>query len=407
MQENPESGNGGALSDLRVLDFTHYIAGPYATKLLADYGADVLKVERPGIGDGARRIGPFPNDVPHPEKSGTFLHLNTNKRSITLNLKSAQAQDIVKQLVRNVDVVVESFRPDQMAAFELGYETLRSINPDIVLTSVSNFGQTGPYRDFRSSDIIIYGMGGEMYSTGLEDREPLKLGENVVLYQAGAIAAIATMGAVFADSSQHVDVSLMETQIGTIDRRMSMLLAYQYNGEISKRSATATAGGYPNGVFICLDGYVQIAGGRNYFERVVAMMGAPDVLLDERWYEPEAQYDPELEDEFNAYFIPWCLERTKLEIWHSAQEAGVLSAPVNAASDLVNDKELHRRGAFAEIDHPVAGTLLYPGRPFIMNESPWCIRRPAPQLGEHTTEVLSGLGYAKDEVEQLRRRGVV
>lgn len=407
MQENPESGNGGALSDLRVLDFTHYIAGPYATKLLADYGADVLKVERPGIGDGARRIGPFPDDVPHPEKSGTFLHLNTNKRSITLNLKSAQAQDIVRQLVRDADVVVESFRPRQMAAFGLGYETLRSINPHIVLTSISNFGQTGPYRDFRSSDIITYGMGGEMYSTGLEDREPLKLGENVVLYQGGAIAATATMGAVFADGSQHVDVSLMETQIGTIDRRMSMLLAYQYNGEISKRSATATAGGYPNGVFICLDGYVQIAGGRNYFERVVAMMGAPDALLDERWYEPEAQYDPELEDEFNAYFIPWCLERTKLEIWHAAQEAGVLSAPVNAASDLVNDAEFQRRGAFAEIGHAAAGTLLYPGRPFIMNESPWCIRRPAPQLGEHTSEVLNGLGYTKEDIEQLRRRGII
>ena len=407
MREHPESGSGGALSDLRVLDFTHYIAGPYATKLLADYGADVLKVERPGVGDGARRIGPFPDDVPHPEKSGTFLHLNTNKRSITLNLKSAQAQDIVQQLVKNIDIVVESFRPGQLDALGLGYETLRSINPQIVLTSISNFGQTGPYRDFRSSDIIIYGMGGEMYSTGLEDREPLKLGENVVLYQAGAIAATATMGAVFADSSQHVDVSLMETQIGTIDRRMSMLLAYQYNGEISKRSATATAGGYPNGVFICLDGYVQIAGGRNYFERVVAMMGAPDVLLDERWYEPEAQYDPELEDEFNAYFIPWCLERTKLEIWHSAQEAGVLSAPVNAASDLVNDKEFHRRGAFAEIDHPVAGTLLYPGRPFIMIESPWYIRRPAPQLGEHTAEVLSELGYTHEDTEQLRRQGII
>ena len=139
MRENPESGNGGALSDLRVLDFTHYIAGPYATKLLADYGADVLKVERPGIGDGARRIGPFPDDAPHPEKSGTFLHLNTNKRSVTLNLKSAQAQDIVRQLVRNADVVVESFRPGQMDAFGLGYETLRSINPQIVMTSISNF----------------------------------------------------------------------------------------------------------------------------------------------------------------------------------------------------------------------------------------------------------------------------
>ncbi len=406
MRENIERSEDGALSDLRVLDFTHYIAGPYATKLLADYGADVLKVERPEIGDGARRIGPFPDDVPHPEKSGTFLHLNTNKRSITLNLKSPEAQGIVKQLVRDFDLVVESFRPGQMAAFGLEYATLRSINPQIVMTSISNFGQTGPYRDFKASDLIIYGMGGEMYSTGLEDREPLKLGENVVLYQAGAIAATATMGAVFADGSQHVDVSLMETQVGSIDRRMSMLLAYQYNGEISKRSATATAGGYPNGVFICLDGYVQIAGGRNYFERVVAMMGAPDVLLEERWYTPEAQYDAELEDEFNAYFIPWCLERTKRDIWQAAQEAGVLSAPINAASDLVSDAEFHRRGAFAEIDHPAAGVLLYPGRPFVMNESPWSVRRPAPLLGQHTDEVLGNLGYTESDIASLREQGV-
>ena len=407
MQDTAGHIEGGALSDLRVLDFSHFVAGPYSTKLLADYGADVLKVERPGCGDGARRIGPFPGDVPHPEKSGTFLLLNTNKRSITLNLKSSEGQKIVKELVRDVDVVVESFRPGQMDSYGLGYGALRAVNPQIVVTSISNFGQTGPYRDFKTSDLIIYGMGGEMYSTGLEDREPLKLGENVVLYQAGAIAATATMGAVFAGNSQHVDVSLMETQIGTIDRRMSMLLAYQYNGEISKRSATATAGGYPNGVFICLDGYVQIAGGRNYFERVVAMMGAPDELLDERWYTPEAQYDPDLEDEFSGYFIAWCLERTKREIWHSAQEAGVLSAPINTTSDLVGDAELHQRGAFAEIDHPMAGKLLYPGRPFIMPESPWSIRRAAPLLGQHSNEVLTGLGYSERDIEELRVRGAI
>ena len=407
MQEFAEQQYEGALSDLRVLDFTHYIAGPYATKLLADYGAHVLKVERPGSGDASRRLGPFPGDMPHPEKSGTFLHLNTNKRSLTLNLKSPEGQDIVKQLVEDVDVVVESFRPGQMRSYGLDYEILRAINPRTVMTSISNFGQTGPYKDFEASDIIIYGMGGEMYSTGLEDREPLKLGEHVVLYQAGAIAATATLGAVFADGSQHVDVSLMETQLGSIDRRMSMLLAYQYNGEISKRSATATAGGYPNGVFICQDGYVQIAGGRNYFDRVVVMMGAPDVLLEDRWYTPEAQYDPELEDEFNTYFIPWCLERTKREIWHVAQEMGVLSAPINAASDFAGDSEFHKRGAFAEIEHPFAGNLTYPGRPFIMNESPWSVRRPAPLLGQHTDEVLCSLGYTEGKIELLREQGII
>ncbi len=406
-QDTSQSAQGGALDDVRVLDFTHYIAGPYATKLLADYGAHVLKVERPDGGDGARRMGPFPNDGPHPEKSGMFLHLNTNKRSITLNLRKPQARDIVLQLAESVDVVAESFRPGVMASFGLGYDALRAVNPNLVVVSVSNFGQTGPYRDFRASDLTLYGMGGEMYSTGLEDREPLKMGENLILYQAGAIAATATMGALFADTGQYVDVSIMETQIGSIDRRMSMLLAYQYNGEISKRSATATAGGYPNGVYICLDGYVQISGGRNYFDRVVAMMGAPEPLLDERWHTPEAQYNPEFEDEFNAYFIPWCLERTKQEVWETAQAAGVLSAPINTTEDLVADANFRARGAFAEIDHPAAGKLLYPGRPFIMSESPWRVRRPAPLLGQHTDETLAALGRTAADIAQLRRDGVI
>lgn len=405
-QEQP-AAHDGALSHIRILDFTHYIAGPYATKLMADYGADVVKIERPDGGDPARRMSPFPDDIPHPEKSGMFLHLNANKRSVALNLKDPQARGVILRLAKDADAVVESFRPGQMARFGLDYPTLRAVNPNLVMTSISNFGQTGPYRDFRISDLIIYGMGGEMYSTGLEDREPLKMGENLTLYQAGAIAATATMGALFADVGQHVDISLMETQIGSIDRRMSMLLAYQYNGEISKRSADATAGGYPNGVYICLDGYVQIAGGRNYFERVVAMMGAPEALLEERWHTPEAQYDPEMEDEFNAYFIPWCLERTKQEVWHLAQAAHVLSSPINTTQDLVNDATFQQRGAFAEIDHPAAGTLLYPGRPFVMSESPWRVRRPAPLLGQHTAEILAELGYAPAQIAQMRRDGVI
>lgn len=405
--QEQSAAHDGALSHIRILDFTHYIAGPYATKLMADYGANVVKIERPDGGDPARRMPPFPDDIPHLEKSGMFLHLNTNKRSLALNLKEPQARGIILRLAKDAAAVVESFRPGQMARFGLDYPTLHAVNPNLVMTSISNFGQTGPYRDFRISDLIVYGMGGEMYSTGLEDREPLKMGENLTLYQAGAIAATATMGALFADVGQHVDISLMETQIGSIDRRMSMLLAYQYNGEISKRSADATAGGYPNGVYICLDGYVQIAGGRNYFERVVAMMGAPEVLLEERWHTPEAQYNAEMEEEFNAYFIPWCLERTKQEVWQLAQAAHVLSSPINTTQDLVNDATFQQRGAFAEIDHPAAGMLLYPGRPFIMSESPWRVRRPAPLLGQHTAEILTELGYPPTQIAQMRRDGVV
>ncbi|MDY6844318.1 MAG: CoA transferase, partial [Thermodesulfobacteriota bacterium] len=156
-----------ALSDVKVLDLAWHIAGPYCTKLLADYGADVIKVERPGEGDLSRKMGPFFKDDPHPEKSGLFLFLNTNKKSITLNLKSEWGKKVIKELVKEVDIVVESFRPGVMARLGFDYETLEEINPKLVMTSLSSFGQTGPYRNFAASDLVIYGMGGSMNTCGL------------------------------------------------------------------------------------------------------------------------------------------------------------------------------------------------------------------------------------------------
>ncbi len=400
----------GALSHVKVLDFTTHVAGPYCTKLLADYGADVIKVERTGAGDAARRMGPFPGDVPHQEKSGLFLHLNTNKRSITLNLKSKAGQSIARDLCRKADLVVESFRPGTMDRFGLGFEELQSLNPLLVMTSISNFGQSGPYRDYKTSDILVYSMGGEMYSTGLDDREPVKLGANVVLYQAGSVAAVASAGALFLSQGdgpgQQVDVSIMETQTGSIDRRMSALIAYQYTGETSER-APLGASGFPMGVYPCADGYLEVTGGLTYLPRVVQALGNPPELLEPRWYTPESQADPDLKSEFDTHFLTWTLERTKAEAWHAAQDAGVLSAPLNTMEDLANDQHFNERGAFAQIDHPAAGSLKYPGRPFIMSESPWEVRRPAPMLGQHNREILQELGYSAEDMVRLRVQGVI
>ena len=403
-----------ALSNIRVLDFTQTIAGPYCTKLLADYGADVVKVERPGIGDAARRLGPFPRDEPHPEKSGTFLHLNTNKRSITLDLKTTQAQEIARSLVSEVDVLVESFRPGTMDQFGLGYDTLSRLNPALTYTSVSNFGQTGPYRDWRGSEIIFYGMGGELYSTGVAEKEPLKLGGTVGLYQSGVMAAVATLGAVFASQDegvgQHVDISLMEVQAGSIDRRMSMLMAYQYNGEITERTPLGEAtgaGGYPAGVYPCEDGFFQITGGGKYFERVRNMMGNPEELAGDEWLTPDAQDDEDMQGLFEAFFYPWLLDRTKYVAWSEAQASRVLCGPLNTMADLHGDEVFKRRGAFADVDHPVAGKFTYPGRPFMMTASPWSIRRPAPLLGQHTDEILTELGMNVAEIDSLRKEGVI
>jgi crotonobetainyl-CoA:carnitine CoA-transferase CaiB-like acyl-CoA transferase len=399
-----------ALSDIKVLDFSHYIAGPYCTKLLADYGADVIKVEKPGTGDGARRLGPFPGDVPHQEKSGLFFHLNTNKRSITLDLKSQAGKKIATRLVEQADIVVESYRPSVMAGFSLDYDTLRGINPKLVMTSVSNFGQTGPYRDYKGSEIIFYGMGGEMYSTGLEDREPIKLGGTVGLYQAGTIAAVATMGAFFAarydDTGQHVDISILDTQVGSQDRRTSTLVGFQYTGETTPRLPLATSG-YPFGIFPCQDGYFEWFGGLLYFPRVVSMLGDPEFLKDPKWYTPQAQTDPGLVEEFNAFFLGWCLEHTKMELWELAQAHHVISAPLNTVEDVINDPVFNQRGAFARVEHPQLGEVKLPGRPFIMGETPWEVRRPPPTLGQDNEEVLTGLGYSKEDVIRLRQQGVI
>ena len=414
----------GALDGLNVLDFTHYVAGPYCTKLLADYGATVIKVEPP-VGDGARRLGPFPGDESDPEKSGLFLHLNTNKRGIALDLKQPAAAGIIERLASWADIVVESFRPGVAERLGIGYARLAGINPALVYTSISNFGQTGPYRDYRGSEIVFYGMGGEMHSTGLADREPLKLGGNVGLYQAGAVAAVATMGATLAGAftgapddtgtddtdadaaGQHIDVAILETQLGSVDRRQSALLAHQYTGELSSRPASGGSGGYPNAVYPCADGYFQINGSRMYFPRAVAMLGHPAELRAERWQDPAAQGDPAMQDEFESeHFLPWLLARTRAEAWQDAQANRVLSGPINTMADLDRDPSFNGRGVFAEGEHPAAGTLRYPGRPFLMGASPWALRRTAPLLGQHTAEVLAELGYAAADIAALARDSV-
>lgn len=275
------------------------------------------------------------------------------------------------------------------------------------MTSISNFGQSGPYRDFKTSDILVYSMGGEMNSTGLGGREPVKLGANVALYQAGSVAAVASAGALFLSlgdgPGQQVDVAIMETQTGSIDRRMSALIAYQYTGETSER-ASLGASGFPVGVYPCADGYMEVTGGLTYLPRVVQALGNPSELLEPRWYTSESQADPELKSEFDTHFLPWTLEHTKQKAWREAQIAGVLTGPLNTMEDLANDQHSNGRDAFAQIDHPASGSLKYPGRPFIMSESPWEAQRPAPMLGQHNREILQQLGHSAEDVVRLRTR---
>lgn len=401
------------LSDTKILDLTHYIAGPYCTKLLADYGADVIKVEKPCEGDGARRIGPFFEDVPHPEKSGLFLHLNTNKRGITLNLKSRTGKKIFMELVKGVDILVESFRPGVMTKLGLGYKTLEKAFPKLVMTSISNFGQTGPYRDFKASEIIISGMGHAMHTQGESEREPVKMAGNLMQYQSGLMAAVATLTALFCSRlqgvGQHVDVSIMETQLSSMDRRAQNLVGHSYNPtEVSLRTPFGIGLGFPYGNNPCKDGFFSIMGGvrLGFWPRVVTMLDMPELLEDPRFCTVEAQARPENYEAFLQIFLPWCMERTKQEIIASGQANGVPVAPVNTSEDLLTNPHMEARDYFVAIDHPMTGKVKYPGAPFRAGNS-FQVRRSAPQLGQHNEEVYGQLGYSREDLVKLRAQGII
>jgi len=395
-----------ALGHLRVIDLTHYIAGPFATRLLADYGADVVKVELPPLGDGARRLGPFPGDTPDIEKSGIFLHLNTNKRGITLDLKKRGGVEVLKELARTADVLVESFEPRVMPSLGLGYEVLEAVNPRLVMVSVSTFGQYGPYRDYKGSEIVAYALGGPFYVTGQADRPPLKLGGNAVQYLAGVHAAgaalTAALGAMLRGRGDHVDVSIMDTQAGSPDRRTPMLMGHQFTKEVFRRGS----GNMPP-IRPCKDGYMNIQVGLRLIEKLAPMLGMPELAQDPRFTDPLAARKPENAEAFEAIHMAWVSERTMAEAWEAAQRQHVASGPVYTASDVLADRHLNVRGYWEEIEHPAAGRLRYTGRPFRTPMEPRIPRRPAPRLGEHTQEVLAELGYDAKAVARLRKEGVV
>jgi crotonobetainyl-CoA:carnitine CoA-transferase CaiB-like acyl-CoA transferase len=397
-----------ALEGVRVLDLTRHVAGPLCTKLLADYGADVIKIERPGRGDPARWIAPFLHDLPNPERSGLFLHLNTNKRGITLDLKTETGRTIFLKLLSSADIVVENFRPRVMPSLGLDYAALSRIKPALVMTSISNFGQSGPYRDRSASDLILYAMGHEMWGTGQPDLEPGAMANKLMLHMAGLMACMATVGAFygaqFQGAGQQIDLSIMEVLASSIDRRAPSLLAYQYCGERAERVPSVNGIDAPPFVNYCADGFFEITVGSNWWPDFVRAIGE-DWIKDPAFRPPVRKV--EARERFDSYWIPWCMSHTKNEIVAIFQKAGIPCAPLNTTEDLVGDQQLAERGYFVQIDHPAAGTLKYPGAPFRMTESPFEIRRPAPTLGQHNAEVFGELGYDAGDLAALSSAGVI
>lgn len=408
MTQPASHASGSALDGIVVLDLTHGIAGPYATKLLGDLGARIIKLERPG-GDPARELEPFLHDEAGPNRSAAFQYLNTNKEGIVVDLLSGQGREVLHRLVAKCDLVVTSSRPSTEEALGIDYASLQPYGDPAVL-SITNFGHRGPYRDYRLSETVLYAMGGEMFSHGIARREPLKLGGTAALLQGGATAALAGLGAVMARElhgvGQLAEVALFDAQINSIDRRSSAILGYRFSGRVQERPAAASSG-LIGGVYPTADGYVEVtASGGNYFNRFVEMLD-DDALRDARWSNPATLRDPAAKEEADSIVYPWMLTHTRAEIWERARAAHAVVAPYFTGADIANDEVFRERGLWTTIDHPELGTLPMLGRPYMLEQTPWTLRRPAPRLGDDTDDVLAWAGYSEDQIVSLRASGVV
>lgn len=376
------------LASIVVIELATGISGPYAGKLLADFGAEVIKVEPPA-GDWSRREGARTGDRPSPETSPLFLHLNTNKRSIVLDLHTAAGVTAAAELIRSADVVIESSVPGRLAELGLDLAELRVEKPSLVITSVTPFGQDGPYAATPSSEIVSYALGGPMLATGDPDREPIKMAGNVVQYHCGSVAALATLAAVTMASASgngtHVDVSNFETQAASIDRRATLAVGYQFDKQTGYRVGGGRIGAIPAGIYPAADGYCQIVFAPNWMPRVADLLG--DEELIERINNPDWLDDDDVPDLLNAAIFGWTLQRSKQQTMTDAQDRQLAITPVNSTTDVLADIHFRERGYWQRWEHPVVGTYEAPGPPFRL-ENGWVANRHPPMLGQHTDEIL-------------------
>ena len=400
-----------ALPNLRVLETASFIPGPYCGKLLASLGAAVIKAERPGVGDPARRRGPFPDDVPHPERSGLHLYLNTGKRGITLDLENPAGQDLLRQLVSRVDMVVHDYTPARAAEVGLDSDSILAANPDVIVTAVTPFGSTGPYADYHAGHLAVFHAGGEgwLLPNGVAldtfpDRPPIVAGANMGDYQAGLTAAVGALAAVYNRlgiagnaRGQVVDASAQEAQLSV---GYMPIQRHESEGITETRFSRYFRVG---GVLPASDGYVELLTLEpRQFEGLLAFMGNPDWASPEMFSDP-ATHGPEL----NRHMREWFAQHTREWLYAEGQAHGVPIAPYYTPSEVFQSPQQRERAFYSQVDHPATGPLEYTGAPFQLSETPTALTR-APLLGEHNVDVYCGLlGYAARELAALGRAGVV
>lgn len=394
----------GPLNGLKVLDLTEE-RGLYAGKVLADMGADVILVEKPE-GSRARTLGPFKDNTPGTENSLYFLNFNMNKRGITLNLDNPSGCDIFKRMVKIADVVVEDFPVGRMHSLGVDYPVLSDINPGIIMASITGFGTTGPYSQYKASDIISMAMGGLTNVNGPPDAAPVTAPCEQANHTVSVTAVFGIMTALLlrnkTGKGQFLDLSAQQA----VETATGGVWFYSSMSNIAGRHGSQF-GAVPGRIFPCADGYVHILTIRtNHWQGLLEVMGNPELVKDEKWLTMEFRNsNPDIID---ALVTEFTMSHTKTEIIEMCQKKGVPCAPVNTPADFYDDPHIKQRGVFTEIEHPVAGKLPFirPVCNFSLNRSE--IKRPAPLLGQHNHEVYCReLGFAETELSLLKAEGVI
>lgn len=391
------------LQGVVVLDLTRVLAGPYAAMMMADFGANVIKIEPPGVGDDSRAFGPFVG-----KESAYFMSLNRNKRSMTLNLKHPEARELFKEMVKKADVVLENYRPGTMEKFGLGYDDLKKINPRIIYAACSGFGHSGPYMDKPAYDVIVQAMGGIMSITGQENGEPTRVGASIGDITAGLFTMIGVMMALYHRSitgeGQKVDVGMLDCQVAILENAIARYLT---SGIVPKPLGNRHPSITPFEAFTAKDGYVIVgAGNDRLWEKLCNLIGRPDLVADERFVtnakrtQNVKELKVILDDVFSA--------KTVDEWLKELEEAGIPCGPINTIDRVINDPQVQAREMIVETDHPVAGKIKMAGVPIKMSATPGAVERPAPLLGQHTEEILAEvLGLSAEEVAALRAKDVL
>lgn len=400
-----------ALAGLKIIEYAQNIGAPYAAKMMADLGADVIKIEPPDIGDHSRHTGPFIGGIEDPERSCIFFYVNSNKKSVTLDLNKPEGAAIFKRLVAKADVLLREGDPDWFAQRGLSYEDLSKDNPRLIVSSVTPLGESGPYKDYSTSPNVIAHMSGNTvlypHGTGDMDKAPCMLGGNFEEYDSGGVIAVGILAALHwrrrSGRGQYIENSILESRFMDLTTETVIYpvfgQVYDRRGETQRRQASLC--------FAVKDGYMcPFLTQQKEFNNLAKVLGREDWLTQE-WFN-NIEQRRERCDEIAAEIALWGKLYTKAEATEILQKNRVPIGPVDTPADVVNSEQFSIRGFFTEVKHPVCGTVKYPGRPFIMEKTPHAYGKAAPLMGEDNRSVLvEMLGLSEDEYAMLSANKVI